>query len=396
MTELESTLAQLLRDISLHADERAHLRRAVLAAARHSHSIPADAAGQSVGRRPLTLWVLFARPALAAWGVFVLIGAGTSLAAERTLPGDALYPFKIAVNERLRDVFTLSAQSDLARENARTQRRLLEAERLAAAGRLTPERQKVAESVIATQLAVLNERVRQQSSHGDLLDAATTASVTEAQLRAHQMALGELGRSADAPSNPVRPLTERVAAVADDTAKTRTILEQRLRDEENTNPAIRQAAHDRLAEAERLTPSNASASAAPPPSAATPPASVHLPTAAMVEEGRADFSAGHYGEAITKANEALRDITERTTAAELHTVLGLPPVPPPLPGDFAACRNAGYKIVNSLPRTCTTPEGKIFTEKETPPASDGSGASAEPGTTGSMPTAPATLSPSPR
>lgn len=55
-------------------------------------------------------WISYvARPAVAAFFLLVLVGGGTSLAAEGSVPGDVLYPVKIRVTEPLRAVLVVSS-----------------------------------------------------------------------------------------------------------------------------------------------------------------------------------------------------------------------------------------------------------------------------------------------
>ncbi len=65
------------------------------------------------------------------------LGGGTVFAAQGTLPGDVLYPMKIQVNERLEGVLAVSDTAKIVFNTKLAQRRLEEAESLAAQGELT-------------------------------------------------------------------------------------------------------------------------------------------------------------------------------------------------------------------------------------------------------------------
>jgi len=73
---------------------------------------------------------------LATLGVFVLLGAGVSFAAEGALPGDLLYPVKTAINESIRGAFAVSSESKVKWQAELVGRRLEEAVELEASGKL--------------------------------------------------------------------------------------------------------------------------------------------------------------------------------------------------------------------------------------------------------------------
>ncbi|MDB5259091.1 MAG: hypothetical protein JWO73_299 [Candidatus Taylorbacteria bacterium] len=68
--------------------------------------------------------------------LFVAGSVGTSYAAERAVPGDALYPVKIHVNESLRGVLSIKKEAKIEWEAEKAERRLAEARVLASQGRL--------------------------------------------------------------------------------------------------------------------------------------------------------------------------------------------------------------------------------------------------------------------
>lgn len=66
----------------------------------------------------------------------LLIGGGTSFAAEAALPGDILYSVKVRINEEVRALVSVSNESKANWEAQRAGRRLQEAETLADEGKL--------------------------------------------------------------------------------------------------------------------------------------------------------------------------------------------------------------------------------------------------------------------
>jgi hypothetical protein len=69
--------------------------------------------------------------------ILMLAGGGVAFAAEATLPGDKLYPVKVELTEPLRDSLAFSVSAKAYLEELKIERRLKEAAKLAAQGRLT-------------------------------------------------------------------------------------------------------------------------------------------------------------------------------------------------------------------------------------------------------------------
>ncbi len=68
--------------------------------------------------------------------VALALSGGVAFEAEQALPGDALYGFKVGVNENVRSAFAVGTQAQADWDIEAANRRLDEAEKLAVAGRL--------------------------------------------------------------------------------------------------------------------------------------------------------------------------------------------------------------------------------------------------------------------
>lgn len=66
----------------------------------------------------------------------VVGGVSTSYAAEKSVPGDALYPIKIRVNEQIKGVLAVKKEAKIEWEAEKAGRRIAEARELASQGRL--------------------------------------------------------------------------------------------------------------------------------------------------------------------------------------------------------------------------------------------------------------------
>ena len=109
--------------VSLNEDERMHLWQSLM---NHIEKNPAMVPS------PHGFFSQRSYMSIIALGVIVLLFAGTSVsfAAERSLPGDALYPIKIGVNEKVRSYFAFSDRSKAKLEADFAAERLVEAEKI--------------------------------------------------------------------------------------------------------------------------------------------------------------------------------------------------------------------------------------------------------------------------
>lgn len=119
--------------------------------------------------------------------VVVLFGGTVSYAAEGALPGDALYAVKVGVNEPLRDTFARTPEHRATREVDKVNRRLAEAETLAAEGRLNAALREDIETRVTVHLAAAEARVAMLKTDTDI------AETLDATLDVHDSILASLG-----------------------------------------------------------------------------------------------------------------------------------------------------------------------------------------------------------
>lgn len=175
-----------LKAITMTTAEREHVREALF-----SHMEKNPAAEDAIVRRmlggakgftrtvqPVPIFIRFA-PALAV--LLVISGAGgVSLAAEGAVPGEVLYPVKIHVNETVRSVLTTRPDQKVAWEAERVERRIREAETLAARGELTEEHSVTLAESVEKHSQALATSMRILEAEGDalaLVDAGVDASL---------------------------------------------------------------------------------------------------------------------------------------------------------------------------------------------------------------------------
>jgi hypothetical protein len=147
----------------------------------------------------------------------VFAGAGTAAAAQGALPGDALYPVKVSVNEAVEVALATTPVARAQVQAKLAQRRVEEAEVLAAQGELTAS----TSAELAVNFETHAQAAVQLSDDVAKIDPDTGASLKadlDSSLAAHSAILATLGQdtaaSSDGAGGP-QGITSRVLARAD-------------------------------------------------------------------------------------------------------------------------------------------------------------------------------------
>ncbi len=177
--------------ISMKASERNALKERVLSYMEY-HPLPLELQQAATATRKeyiasepfraLHLNSLYVRSLAGVFAVVMIVGV--PFIAERSMPGDVLYPVKVQFNEELRSSLSLSPYAKVAWETERLERRLAEARLLASEGKFTQEAEdKVAQAVKDHTDAAQREiaQIRQNDS-----DEAAIAEITFASALAVQ------------------------------------------------------------------------------------------------------------------------------------------------------------------------------------------------------------------
>src|SRR3989344_4256688 len=198
-----------------------------------------------------SFWIVFRHGyALVSMVALLLIGGGTSWAAEKALPGDLLYPIKIGFNENVRIALSLTPVAKAQWLSQQAVRRLSEAEKLANQGRLD---QRV-KTDLANRFTASVQNANQESARlavsGKTQTAAELNSHFEATLRAHQKILNELEeRRATVPDQKhVNDLITKVDAALEEAEDSRRKTERDV--VRGTVPDVKSAAEDTIHTAE--------------------------------------------------------------------------------------------------------------------------------------------------
>ncbi len=300
MDNLIKNLIKRAKGISLNGVERAEIR----------HRLSAFARGhEALGAASRTPWLIrILKPALAGVILAGLAGGGVSFAAENSLPGDPLYPVKINVIEPVQGWFAVSSEARADWEAKLAERRLEEAEKLAAENRLDDEKRAEAESEFQKHAEKAKEHIAALEAGADLNAASNISSRIEASFKAHGKILqklmrgGEVGAKAD--------------AEADIASTTRAAIEARISaeegpDEQSAAEGKEGAAQSKIQEVQQFL-SGLDAST-------TAQANARLTEADTVfAQGQAELSAGHSGAAFVLFQQAMRIAQEAKLLIEAH------------------------------------------------------------------------------
>ena len=240
--------------------------------------------------------------------IALLIGGGTSFAAESALPEDVLYPVKISVNEEVRSFVAFSNEAQAKWDARRAERRLEEAEKLAAEGRLNAETRAQIESRFESHAEAFQERTERVEVRQDTKGSFEMNSNFEASLKAHERVLAQIAAEKASVRGEVESLLLEVRTRLKATAKARSNAEAKVSAE--VNGEFKTAAEGKLRGAENkisevhgfIARIKSSVSAT-----AYAQAEARLNAAAeVVARGKAEMEAQTYGKAFASFQEAIR------------------------------------------------------------------------------------------
>lgn len=117
--------------------------------------------------------------------VAVFAFGSVSYAAERAVPGDALYPMKRGVNEKVRGFFAVTDRSKAELEVSLASRRLDEAEKLQSESKLNGDVAAQLSTDLSAHVANIKAQEQHLSTMHDDQDAADTETKLQSSLNAH-------------------------------------------------------------------------------------------------------------------------------------------------------------------------------------------------------------------
>jgi len=117
--------------------------------------------------------------------VLLALGGGTSYAAENALPGEALYPVKVGINEEVRAAFAFDDEKKAEWQAERAERRLEEAEKLIEEGTLTVDIEKKLSERLEKHISKTQEKLSKLEEKGNNDAVERLSNRLETALRLH-------------------------------------------------------------------------------------------------------------------------------------------------------------------------------------------------------------------
>lgn len=118
--------------------------------------------------------------------ILLLIGGGTGIAAENSLPGDVFYPIKIHVNETLESALAVTAKGDAEVSVRQAAERLSEAEKLKEKGELTSEQSVAIKNSFLTEVGLMNKNLQKIKEKGDSKSVEEINGEFESEINEHR------------------------------------------------------------------------------------------------------------------------------------------------------------------------------------------------------------------
>lgn len=259
--------------------------------------------------------------------VALMLGGGTSFAAEGALPGDVLYPIKIHVNENVQELVAVSDEAEAKVQAKLAARRLEEAEKLAIEGRLNTEISADLNTRFEEHSEKSKERRGKIKESDDMDAGALISSDIEASLKTHERILEDLGDEKPEMRGFIGGMLNGIRLHLKGASDDRIEIEAKVfagmgSDVKSSAEGALKAAQNKIDEVTKFLESK-KASMSAHVQAET---SAHLKEAnAAVAEGKAKIEAQAYGDAFALFKKAAREAQEAKmfadTAGELKIEL---------------------------------------------------------------------------
>lgn len=148
------------------------------------------------------------------------LGGGAATAAQGSLPGDALWGFKVNVNERVETALSFSEEAKANADLRAIEARLKEAAELNAKGRLSADVRAQIEDNFDARVESVESHIERLQAQGDFAAAADVAARFQATIARHAAVLAEAEANVSANASATAKavlgsLVERVRATLD-------------------------------------------------------------------------------------------------------------------------------------------------------------------------------------
>jgi hypothetical protein len=277
---------ETLKDMKLSSSSRSRMQDSLQEYARF-HAVRVVGDSRSIEQVPqrTSLFTQFKQSksmTAAIIAIALIVGGGTSYAAEGAVPGDFLYTVKTEVNENVKSAFAVSNEAEAKLQARLIEERLKEAEELAVEGKLTAQASADISSRLQNHYTQAQERSAQAEANGDYESSATVRASMEGSFRTHADVLTDLNAriSGNSGSSLIADIQAYADATAQAQAQATTTIEASV-NVQGTTEATVERAENFITEVK-----------------------------AKLDRARADISADAYARAEAKLNEAVSIQTE--------------------------------------------------------------------------------------
>ncbi|MEK7612240.1 MAG: DUF5667 domain-containing protein [Patescibacteria group bacterium] len=254
---MENNLKKLFAKIMMTQEEKSTTKRYLEAFAELHPVRNTDFIRHTLQRSILQRFTLYTRTMPIILAITLLLGGGVSLGAQNSLPGDALYPVKVNINERIRGALTLT--SDEARANyqvALVARRLVEAEQVAQDGDINDTVLSRIEANFQRHADNVEERIKQLEAKENFEAAADVNARFENAVRVHEDILRRFAERQADDRDALETLADRARIRGVAAGRIRLALAERFDEETDASRPYAErrmlAAEDRIEDLERL------------------------------------------------------------------------------------------------------------------------------------------------
>lgn len=238
--------------------------------------------------------------------LILLSGTGTAFAAENTLPGDALYPVKIHVNEPVREALSVSGEAKANWNAEVAERRLDEASRLAAKGTLSTTTEANIEARFTEQTEKVKAQIAKLQAAGKTEVASNLSTRLESAIQIHTQILDKINIEDEdgAKKQDLKPLLQQLKSNVQSIHDVKVKLEDEVKAKHG--PDVKVAAQNHM---EMAAKQIASVQAFLDSKNVTVTSSAEVKLAAAqktFDEGKTQFEAGNYNAAFLSFGVAQR------------------------------------------------------------------------------------------
>ncbi|KKU77422.1 MAG: RNA polymerase, sigma-24 subunit, ECF subfamily [Parcubacteria group bacterium GW2011_GWA2_47_64] len=174
-----------------------------------------------------------------SFAIILLVSGGGSvvLAAERSVPGDILYPIKVKITEPALDKLYVTAEENARWQGEKTARRLREAETLAIQGKLDEEKSRVIEEKIKEHTEEFRAVIQDISTTTESETRESVEVEYESKVKAHSMILSKIKENNEEEAKPTIQHVENTLST--ELQRNETRKEERVREKKEKESSMR-------------------------------------------------------------------------------------------------------------------------------------------------------------